>query len=332
MTRGKCFKCRKELPVDGEGIICKGGCQQKYHILCAGLTESTYRGMPMDRRNKWKCVDCRPTRRKDRKGSKNVAGEESEQEYSDDSSQPIKQLEGSSQKNQEQSIDVELNNEDTSVLIQLNKNILELQKDMKEVKVSVQFISDKYDKIIEEIKGLKDLKANQIKVEDKLVKLEDRVNELEQYSRCRNLEIRGVEECANENLKQVIVKIASKVGEMGIVESDIDVVHRIGNMNNRTPKDIIVQFKDRESRNKLLLRKKERLMSKEVTEGRNDNVVYINEHLTSFNKQLLWQAKIRSRERNFKFVWSKEGKIFVRKHEKEKALRIKTEEDLRKIE
>lgn len=202
---------------------------------------------------------------------------------------------------------------------------------MKELKKSVQFMSNQYDKLLEEVVVLKCIKANHEVMTTKIVSLENRVNELEQYSRCKNIEIKGVEECPDENLKQLVVKIANKLGATEIIEKNIDIVHRVGNMNNRSPKDIIVQFKDRESRNRVISNKKVRIVSNEVTGGKNVNPIYLNEHLTPFNKQLFWEAKLKSKECDYRYVWVKDGKIFVRKNEKDRACRIRNEEDLKKI-
>lgn len=49
------------------------------------------------------------------------------------------------------------------------------------------------------------------------------------------------------------------------------------------------------------------------------------------NRRLLWLAKIRAKENDYKFVWTSEGKVFVRKQAKASAIRIATENDLSKI-
>lgn len=81
----------------------------------------------------------------------------------------------------------------------------------------------------------------------------------------------------------------------------------------------------------MLSKKKVRIVSNELTGGRNDNIVYINEHLTTHNINLFWQAKLKSKDNNYKFVWTKDGKIFVRRNENEKAYRIRNEDNLKKI-
>lgn len=304
-----CAGCDDQLPSDGDFVTCRAGCMKQYHIQCTTLSAQSYARMPEKKRAAWFCTNCREDKKR-----KVVRGSLDRREANRNT------------EDQEKPEDV------NTLLKQLNINMKKITEEMEEIKTSLQFHTEQYDVILEELKGLREIKSRQKIVEDRVNILEDRVNELEQYSRCRNLEIKGVEENVNENLKQIVVKIAKKVGVSEIKESDIDIIHRVGNMAKRTPKDIIVQFKDREHRNKLLGKKKEKIISKEVTEGRNDNIVYVNEHLTTFNKNLLWQVKTKCKEHNYKFVWIKEGKIFVRKKENGNALRIKSESDLVKIE
>lgn len=321
----KCTRCAEELPGDGDYVICKAGCKGYYHFECTNVKESTYKKMTQKDKKEWKCTTCRATAKQHEAQNKNRKN--SSADIAPGGSQGIKELNINDELIDERSLLIQLNNN----VVKLTKNFNDITEEMKELKESVQFQSVKYDEILEEIRGLKELKANQVKFEDKLIKLEDRVNELEQYSRSRNLEIKGVQECANENLKQVIVNIGNKIGVGQTVESDIDIVHRVGNMNNKTPKDIIVQFKSRVCRNTFLIKRKERILSKDVTRGLEDSIVYINEHLTPYNKQLFWQTKIKSKEKDYKYVWSKDGKIFTRKRENERAFRIRNEDDLAKI-
>ncbi|KAL4714499.1 hypothetical protein ACJJTC_017562 [Scirpophaga incertulas] len=59
--------------------------------------------------------------------------------------------------------------------------------------------------------------------------------------------------------------------------------------------------------------------------------IYINDHLTSSNKQLLSKAKTLARENGFQFVWVKHAKIFVRKDSTSPFFTVAKEKDLLKI-
>jgi len=58
--------------------------------------------------------------------------------------------------------------------------------------------------------------------------------------------------------------------------------------------------------------------------------VYLNEHLTVMNHELLRKAK-ELRKINYRFVWSKNGNIFARESEEGRTLLIKSEEQVDQI-
>lgn len=64
--------------------------------------------------------------------------------------------------------------------------------------------------------------------------------------------------------------------------------------------------------------------------GLKDNVYFVD-NLTALNKKLLWLAKSAAKEKSYEFVWTKEGKVYVRKEAGAKAVRTECEEDLNKL-
>ncbi|KAL4721721.1 hypothetical protein ACJJTC_001702, partial [Scirpophaga incertulas] len=58
--------------------------------------------------------------------------------------------------------------------------------------------------------------------------------------------------------------------------------------------------------------------------------IYINEHLTPYNKQLLKKCKEIAMKKEYKYVWTKNGRIYIRKNDTSPAIQIHEEEDLRK--
>lgn len=61
------------------------------------------------------------------------------------------------------------------------------------------------------------------------------------------------------------------------------------------------------------------------------NQLFINEHLTGKNKQLLKRAKEVAKVKNFKFVWVRFGKIYMRRNETSQFLVIESPSDLDKL-
>ncbi|RZF37580.1 hypothetical protein LSTR_LSTR016142, partial [Laodelphax striatellus] len=53
-----------------------------------------------------------------------------------------------------------------------------------------------------------------------------------------------------------------------------------------------------------------------------DAPVYINENLSPYYRNLLKETKSFAKENNFMFTWVRNGKIYVRKNENSRAIRI----------
>lgn len=343
MSKEVCAKCLDRLPRDGDYINCRAGCKKNYHIQCSTLSEQTFRRMSEPKRDAWMCLVCREEKKKDkqvsvsrkdtgktgedkRKTNITAAGNGDEEDEEEEEVQVQNKLDSEEKHCEDKNVNVS-----NQLLNDMNNKLAQALKDIAELTKSVNFMNAKYDDLLVEVKELRVVKSKFEGVVSKVAELQDRVNEIEQYSRNRNIEIKGIEERPNENLKNVICKVANKMGVETITENDIDIVHRVSNRNNREPRDIVVQFKDTDRKETLMSQRKERVKSNEVTNGRLDNVIYINEHLTPYNKMILWETKKRCREVKYKYVWPKNGKIYVRKDDKDRAYRIRNEEDIKKI-
>ena len=51
----------------------------------------------------------------------------------------------------------------------------------------------------------------------------------------------------------------------------------------------------------------------------NNKFIYINDQLTAYNRRLLWTAKTKAKECNWKFTWVRNGSICARKNENSPA-------------
>lgn len=61
--------------------------------------------------------------------------------------------------------------------------------------------------------------------------------------------------------------------------------------------------------------------------------IYLNENMTAYYKNLFWKVKTFARERNFKYVWYRNGKIMMRKdNDTAEVIHINGEEDLLKLQ
>nr|XP_037270224.1 uncharacterized protein LOC119161815 [Rhipicephalus microplus]XP_037290586.1 uncharacterized protein LOC119185823 [Rhipicephalus microplus] len=188
-----------------------------------------------------------------------------------------------------------------------------LRPDIQELKL----IREDLQKILLENKELKSQNA----------KLTRRLEELEQYQRSNNLEIKGIP------LDSEPISVVTKIGELikeDIEKHDIDVCHRVPTARH-DQSNIIVRFVRRDKRNAILAKSKKTRLDTKMLGFDKQNPVFINEHLTKEAKQLLGAAIRKKRAVNWKFVWTAGGKIFARRNETAPVLRLICLDDVDKM-
>ncbi|KAH9365763.1 hypothetical protein HPB48_016851 [Haemaphysalis longicornis] len=158
--------------------------------------------------------------------------------------------------------------------------------------------------------------------------LNSRLNELEQYQRLNNIEIKGLPDNCDE--LAAVKLIGTKLGEPLDVH-DIDLCHKI-RIPNSVQKNVIVRFTRRSKRNEILAKaRKARLTTESLGFDGTSKPVFLNEHLTPKNKQLLGAAVARKKEVGWKFVWTAEGKILARRGESTPIMRIASMSDVERM-
>ena len=229
--------------------------------------------------------------------------------------------------------------------------IAALKVEIQEVKDSQQFISTKYETLktnydslmatnkqqAEEIKRLKIL-SNEL--ETRVVKEGQKVESLEQYGRKLNLEITGVPVKDEENTNDIVVEIA-KLANVDLSLDQISTSHRLpvkpkrpsNNENvSPAPPPIIVRFISRNVRNTLYVNRQNlRQADFKTFSVEGTSSVYVNENLTRYRKKLFWSAKQKVKSSRFKYIWTADGNIFLKKSDQSHSLMIKSEKDLELI-
>ena len=133
--------------------------------------------------------------------------------------------------------------------------------------------------------------------------LEQRMDEMEQYSRRTCLKIAGIPERANEETDKVILQMAKEMA-VPLQEGEISRSHRLPNGKKKTPRDIVVRFT---TYNKRLLFLKGRKKLRETRQH-----VYVNEHLTKQRSDIAFQCRQLKKDKLVVDTWTRDGKIFVK--------------------
>ena len=233
----------------------------------------------------------------------------------------------------------------------LQKNMELLLKDNKDIKLKVdeaieatKFISDKYDENENNMKEIKrqlieiknqnktimernEALEKQLKLEKKeRIELEERffniITPIELERRQNNLELHGLKEENEENCETVVKSIISKVTSSPVT---ITKCYRFGKKetHNGKPRRVLIQFANKEQRDDVY---KNKMNLKKLKEP-----MYINENLPRHLSILRGKANGIRKERNYKYIWMKNGTILLRKDDFEEVISVRVSSDLTKI-
>lgn len=203
---------------------------------------------------------------------------------------------------------------------------------------SVEFLSNmvtdfegKLTKFNELMKSHEAIKQENTQLRKEVSTLSKRVDNMENLHRANNIEIHDIPEKSNENLSEVISKIGAFLG-CPLDKNAIDSVFRVQTLNPNKPKNIVVKFTSKTSRDLFLtnakhMRRNEKFNRGFKLEGLAEKF-FINEHLSSATKVLLKETKETAKRNSYKFVWVQNGNILVRKNEASKLIQISKSKDL----
>lgn len=225
----------------------------------------------------------------------------------------------------------------------------ELRKELRELKSSVEYISKDYEDLKKECLDVKQenaaLKASHERMAEELERLRSVVRESnmrltaqEQYSRKKNVEIKGIPHDTHENLVDVLAKVGAALEEP-ITADDIEVCHRVPTRKNSTDanrsdaseQNIVMVFKHQTKRDAVMSKARKMRFTTDELGYAVKRPVYVNEHLCPQLKKLLGMTIARKRELNWRFAWAVGGKVYARQTEKSRAIQISCEADLEKM-
>ncbi|CAG4978126.1 unnamed protein product [Colias eurytheme] len=237
-----------------------------------------------------------------------------------------------------------------SILAQVKTSISSEMKTIKteivDLKNSMEFINKQYEDFKKEhhsaLKSLDQLLNENTNMRSTITHLNERLNQLEQNSRSNNVEIQCVPEKKTENLLSIVSSIG-KVVKCNVEEESIVKCTRTAKLDptSARPRAIIVQFNTPRLRDQFLAATKihnraQKEMSDKLNTGDiglagEKKPIFVMEHLSPTNKALHAAARQKAKQHNYKFVWVRGGKIFVRKAENTDFVYIKDMNSLDKI-
>jgi uncharacterized protein YoxC len=327
-------------------------CTKTYDLLCAGVSEkrySSFYGPGSERKQTWICPEC--INKKPKSDTTNtpvrampVQDEISPDALTDNSPHDNVTLRGG--RNRNECLDADL----TSLIRReiraaIRVEMAPINEKLQELQNSVHYISNQYDELIKSTnKIILDHKNMQVECEQlrtTVSGMSQRIDQLEQYLRNNNLEIQGVPEHKNENIVSIVNKIANVVS-LKLEDTDILNSTRVAHKNKdiKTPRAIVVQLRSVRCRDEFYSavsrynkkHPKSKLGSSLLGLSGPSVPIYVSEHLSPTNKSLHAAARARAKELTYKFVWVRNGRIFMRKDETSPFVHIKSQKTFRLIE
>ena len=216
-------------------------------------------------------------------------------------------------------------------IIDLSTKMTELSTQMNQIQQSAIDNSQEIIKLKDSNAELhrinRDLCLDVTKLNTDTANFKKQIESLEQYSRINNIEIVGIDEpnIDVEAVEDVILECLNSlspdnaVGQK-LVRADIDICHILPKKNNEHSH--VVRFISRKSKIDILNAKRQQRNRQFKFRDKN---IYINEHLTPTNKYLFGLAKQKQRTANYKHLWTRNGRIFMRKDDTSHVLSIDTE-------
>lgn len=218
-----------------------------------------------------------------------------------------------------------------------NTAIEDIQIKLATFEKSLALSNSEYTKLHEESASQK---AQIVQLQNETKELRDvnrdltkRLQQVEQQSRVNNLELQCVPEHGNENLFITVQQLGNTI-KCPVTETDIQYCSRIAKINagSPRPRSILVKFSSRRLRDTFLAgvikfnknNPRDKLNTSHLGIGGNRrSPVFVTEHLTPETKALHAAARQKARELNYRFVWVRDGKVFLRKTENSNFIVVK---------
>lgn len=323
----KCDNCNKGITSRSPGLECRS-CAKTVHAnkACSGLTAKQLAALRNADSLDWICEECNHNS-PNRKASFFIPDEEDEEEEVATFSRNL----GSCNIDSEKFL--------KDITAELKKV---LKKELQPIELSVSLCSKKVDELTKTVetqnKHIQELEKKYTHLSNEKTHLELEVSSLKQYvrnveqQRLDNvIEVIGIPKAQNEDLSLISVKLAET---LNVDKTQILTAKRVEDRNEREG-NIQVELKQAEQAQSWVRasRKEEILLDQIIPEApvaMSKSKVILRRALTKSNKSLLWLAQQKLRPA-YKYVWFQDGKVLLRKEDKDKPTVVRSEMDIDRL-
>ena len=193
-------------------------------------------------------------------------------------------------------------------------------------------------------KHLERLSTDLMTIRSNIYRIDEEIEAIMKYSYQYNVKILGIpqhdkRESATESA-EICLNMFNKTGVKSVSISDIDIAHRIPNRrpSNFSPA-IVCKFTRRLAKETVMKYKKEasKISITDIT-GHKQNAgpernsyIRIFDHLTPRTQEILREAKKFQKENDFKYCWTKNSEVYLKKEDDSKTVKVTNIDDLERL-
>ncbi|XP_022822430.1 uncharacterized protein LOC111353550 [Spodoptera litura] len=350
MPTAKCGGCAKFLsPLDAAKC---NHCNGLYHRACVCLPSTGYI------KPAWRCPECSKNQVRDNKADTPVRTRTAQveehlnpEELMETSTMSCTTLDATNPLSPDLADELRLFKEELRKEFRLmHRELQQLRTEMAQLKESVRTSDERMESLEARVGSLEQRLEQQVlpekgSLENTIDELRCQLNDRDQELLVNDIEISGIPESRDESTLHLIKILGTKLG-VNIDEKDVVHVERVGSTHRnritntisadpsaQRPRCISVRFARRSTRDSLLraARVRRGLSTHDLDVNGQAHRIYINERLTRTNRQLFYLARQAGTRRNWRYVWTRDGRILARKEDGLKAERVRCEADISRI-
>lgn len=249
-------------------------------------------------------------------------------------------------KDQEANLKTFLNDQSSSMsklvaeISQVKSQNSDIQKTSLEIEKTVGFINQQYDDMIKQIEDLQKEKQG---YRQTIQMLEAKIQDLQVSTRSSTVEIRNVAPTKENESMAELVDVIGKLGtvvNVPINPTHIRDIYRLPGKSGSI-KPIVTEFSSVQTKLQFLKSvrefnkkypKDERLSTLNIGMHGDRRPIYIAEFLPPSSRRLFFAARECAKLKGYKFCWTNNGNVFMRKTEGAKQILIKNEQMLGELE
>lgn len=219
--------------------------------------------------------------------------------------------------------------------------LMEIKNTNINVEKSIIFLTEQNDELK---KKIEQLQCQAKKDNDYITILEEKIEDMQRFSRKSSVEIKNVPKIQHEaaqDLLKMVTKLSDVVG-CNIRGPDIKDIYRVnkaqskhGNSNHPITVELSSTLLKMEFLKKIKefnVKQKEKLCAKHLGFTKDEYTpIYVSEQLTAKGARLHFLARELVKSRKYKFCWTAFGRVYVRRDENSPVIIIRTESQVNSL-